>query len=610
MCRIFCFAMLVASMLVGLANANESKTNILIVTVDDMSADSLGAFGCKLAETSPNIDQFAKRAMKFNRAHVHVGNCMPGRNIMWSGMFSHANGIEGFRQKKDIDYPVLCDLAKQAGYFTGIRGKVSHSTPYSPYAWDAVLDTDAKGKKYHIKDAASYGASMRAGIRLAAESGKPFCLMMNISDPHKPFYAQGKKGVTIEDRHVPSKVFTPDEVPVPGFLPDDAVIRKELAHYYSSVRRADDCFQQIMTALDDFGGNTFVLFLSDHGMPLPFAKTQLYHHSTHTPLMVLWPGVTKPMTDNKHFVGAIDFIPTLLEVMGSQHPTPDKLHGRSFVSILRGEAQTDREHVILQYNENAGRNRHPMRGIQNANYLYLFNPWSDGKRKFATATTGTMTYAQMVKRAVKETRVAERLQLFDHRVLHELYDVENDPDCLVNLIGSEEHHDVVSDLQSKLHKELTRIGDPAAQLTADFDNEELRLAYMAKEDKSTQQFKKNKNKNPNQDKLQRNAVKLSIPDKVKRGGTCVVSITHRLPVKIGKQKLHVTWKQAKPDDSKVAGKRLHREVVEIAGKGKIEVSFPVPDDKDAASFRVAAFLGEDFQSNIHHQNSDLIVIDE
>ena len=117
--------------------ANESKTNILIVTVDDMSADSLGAFGCKLPDTSPSIDTFAKQALRFRHAHVQVGNCMPGRNIMWSGLLAHVNGVEGFVQNKQPDYPVLCDLAKEAGYFAAIRGKVSHSPPYTPYPWDA-----------------------------------------------------------------------------------------------------------------------------------------------------------------------------------------------------------------------------------------------------------------------------------------------------------------------------------------------------------------------------------------------------------------------------------------------------------------------------------------
>ena len=57
--------------------AAAGKPNVLIITVDDMSADSLGAFGCKLPDTSPVIDKLAMQGMRFNRAHVVVGNCFP-----------------------------------------------------------------------------------------------------------------------------------------------------------------------------------------------------------------------------------------------------------------------------------------------------------------------------------------------------------------------------------------------------------------------------------------------------------------------------------------------------------------------------------------------------
>jgi N-sulfoglucosamine sulfohydrolase len=207
-------------------SSEQQPLNLLIITVDDMSADSLGAFGCKLPDTSPNMDAFARQALVFRRAHVQVGNCMPGRNILWSGMYAHVNGVEGFVQNRLADYPVLCDLAREAGYFAAIRGKVSHSTPYHPCAWHALLDTAEEGTKYHIKDASSYGDATRRGIGLAKQAGKPFCLLVNISDPHKPFYAQGNDGQTIKDPHAPTRVFTADEVPVPGFLPDDPVIRK------------------------------------------------------------------------------------------------------------------------------------------------------------------------------------------------------------------------------------------------------------------------------------------------------------------------------------------------------------------------------------------------
>ncbi|MCG8652183.1 MAG: sulfatase-like hydrolase/transferase, partial [Pirellulales bacterium] len=351
--------------------------------------------------------------------------------------------------------------------------------------------------KHHTKDAKGYGESTRRGIELAREQGKPFCLMVNISDPHKPFYAQGKNGATIADQHVPSRVFTAEEVPVPGFLPDDSVIRKELAHYYSSVRRADDCFGQIMAALDQSGqaDRTFVMFLSDHGMPLPFAKTQLYHHSTNTPLMVRWPEITQPgSVDDQHMVSAVDFLPTLLEVMQHRHPSPQRLHGRSFAALLRGQSQADRDFVILQYNENAGRSRHPMRGIQTREHLYLYNPWSDGQRKFATATTGTMTYRQMVKRAAAEPQVAARLMLFNHRVVEEFYDVARDPDCLVNLIDSTYQHDTITKLRQQLAASLKEVDDPVAPLLESVHDASLRDAYMKEQDERARKARQAKRK--------------------------------------------------------------------------------------------------------------------
>jgi len=123
----------VVLMIVGSLSAAD-RLNLLVITVDDLSADSIGAFGCKLPGTSPNVDQLAKEGLRFQRAHVQVGNCMPSRNVLWSGRYPHNNRVEGFYQVPNPGYPVLVDLMKQAGYFTAIRGKVNHSTPYSPYA--------------------------------------------------------------------------------------------------------------------------------------------------------------------------------------------------------------------------------------------------------------------------------------------------------------------------------------------------------------------------------------------------------------------------------------------------------------------------------------------
>ena len=582
------------------------KPNILIITVDDMNADSIGAYGCKLPGTTPNIDKLSKSSLNFSHAHVQVGNCMPSRNVMWSGLYPHNNRVEGFYQVKDAKYPTLTTLMKQAGYFTAIRNKVTHSTPYNPYPWDQVLDVLEDGSKAHVKDAKSYGESTRRGIKAAEKAGKPFCLMVNIADPHKPFYAQGRNGTTIKDKFVPSKVFSASQVPIPGFLFDDPVVRKELAMYYSSVRRSDDAVGGVLEALDASGqaDNTVVMFLSDHGMPFPFAKTQLYHHSTHTPLMVRWPGVTKPNSrESTHMVSAVDFLPTLLEIVGAK-ALAKKTDGRSFASIVKGEAQSNRDFVVKVYNENSGASRDPMRAIQTRKFLYLFNPWSNGTRVFATATTGTQTYKRMAKLAETNSFLKKRLHLYKHRVVEELYDVEKDPDCLVNLIDSDEHQAELKKLRSQLESWMVATNDHALNSFRKRDDAEFIEAYVLSKEKEAiarrQANRKNQNRSP---KKKRKLISMQVPKSGQLGSSFAVTVTYKVPKGLGEQMVHVTLKGGRQ------AKRIERKVIKISGSGSTQVKFELPEKIMDNQIRFAAFVGNSYQENIQHISSDVVTVE-
>lgn len=454
------------------------KLNVLIITTDDMSCDSVGVYGSRLEGITPNMDRLAAQSLRFNHAFVQVGNCMPSRNVMFSGRYPHNNRVEGFYQVKDPGYPVMSDLMKAGGYFTGIRGKVSHSTPYTPYpGWDIVLDTLPDGSTAHPKNVESYYLSTKHGIASAKKAGKPFCLNINISDPHKPFWNEDGR----PEVNKPSRIFTAAEVPVPGFLFDDPAVRAELALYYSSVRRGDDCLGEILRALKESGSDerTAIIFLSDHGMPLPFAKTQLYFHSTRTPWMVRWPGVTKPGTvEDQHLVSGVDFLPTLLDIVGLPHPKG--MDGRSFAPILRGQKQEGRDFVVTEYNENAGGNRHPMRSIVTRDFAYIFNPWSNGERVMATATKGTATYRRMQVLAKTDSKIAARLTLFDHRVPEELYDYTQDADALENLIARSEFKTQREQLTQRLESWMVQTKDPMLDVFRHRHDVNTRERYMTR----------------------------------------------------------------------------------------------------------------------------------
>ncbi|MEO0413782.1 MAG: sulfatase-like hydrolase/transferase, partial [Verrucomicrobiota bacterium] len=266
--RLFALLLTISLAICGYA---AEKPNILFITVDDMSCDSVGAYGCELKDTTPHMDKLAAKGLRFEMAHVQVGNCYPSRNVMFSGLYPHTSGVEGFYAIRDFTYPVVCDVMQKNGYLAMIRGKVSHSTPYNPYHWDADFSVAEDGSKEHIKDVESYYRSTQRAIAKSKSERKPFFFNINISDPHKPFWTEKDQSTT--DKRT-TKIFTGDQVPIPGFLFDDPEVRDELALYYTSVRRADDAVGAILRALEesDQKDNTIVMFLSDHGMPLPFAK--------------------------------------------------------------------------------------------------------------------------------------------------------------------------------------------------------------------------------------------------------------------------------------------------------------------------------------------------
>ncbi len=578
----------------ALAVEGGERPNILFITIDDMNCDSMGAYGCALPGTTPNMDRLAGDGLRFEYAHVVVGNCMPSRNCMYSGLYPHNNRVEGFYQVRDKDYPVLCDLMKEGGYFTGIRGKVSHSTPYHPYPWDLVLDT-AGGSKEHPKEVASYYRSTKTGIAAAKAAGKPFCLVINISDPHKPFYETGKGGETVPDRNKPSRVFTADEAPVPGFLPDDPIVRKEVAQYYSTVRRADDCLGATLRALRESGAEeeTMVMFLSDHGMPLPFAKTAVWHHSTRTPWIVKWPGVTGAGTvDREHMISGVDVLSTLLDIAGL--PVPERQDGRSFAPVIRGRKQAGRDFIVKEYNENSGAGRHPMRSVQTRQYCYIFNPWANGERVFRTATMGTLTYRRMKELALTDAAVAERVKLFDLRVLEELYDVESDPDCLRNLIDDPRHQRTAARLRKMLEDWMVKTGDHALEAFRGRGDPARLDAYMARVEHEAQERRKLKLKqSPKRPKRRLKLISLRVQETARPGGRVKVVVPYSLKASMEEQLLHVTLKDG-------AGRRIERKVLKMSGTGELEVEFDVPATVSGGRLSYAAFVGKDYPNNLQN----------
>jgi len=447
--------------LLATAGAAE-RTNVLLFTADDMNGDSVGAFGCDVPGTTPNIDRLAGQGMRFERAHVTIAVCQPCRNVLQSGLYPHHNLGEGFHNIRKADAPTLLETLQGAGYRCGILGKVGHSTPKPGLAWHMAHDAGELGAG---RDPKAYGRFTREFIEAADAAGQPFFLMANSHDPHRPFAGSDQeKGRFKKPPTPPSRWFKPDEVKVPGFLPDLPPVRLEIAEYYSSVRRCDDTVGEVLAALDAAGhaGDTLVIFLSDHGMALPFAKTNCYLHSTRTPCIVRWPGRVRPgSVEREHFISGIDVFPTILDACGL--PVPEGLDGFSFLPLLRGKKQEGREMVFTQFHETAGRKRYPMRAVHDGRFGYIFNAWADGKRVFRNESQSGRTMKAMREAAKEGSQIAARVDLFLHRVVEELYDFDADPDARTNLIDDPTYAKDADRLRQAMEQWMVRTEDPALE---------------------------------------------------------------------------------------------------------------------------------------------------
>ena len=464
-------------------SAKKPALNVLLLTADDLNCDSVGVYGCDVPGTTPNLDKLAAQSLRFTRAHVTIAVCQPCRGVLMTGRYPHRSGIEGFQHINDSDIPTFMGLMRKAGYVEGILGKVGHCTPKMSFKWDMQYDMGQLGMG---RSPEIYYKHAKAFIEQAKADGKPFFLMANSHDPHRPFHGSDQEGARFKGKDVstPSRVYKPGEIRIPGFLPDLPEVRREIAEYYSSVRRCDDTLGAVLRALDESGlaETTLVMFLSDHGMALPFAKTNCYLHSTHTPWMVRWPGKTRPgSVDGKHFISCIDFMPTIFDAAGIE--APDGLDGTSFVPLLAGKAQPGRQWVFTQFHQTAGRKRYPMRCVQNKRFGYIFNAWADGKRVFKNESQSGRTFKAM--RAAAEAgneKVAARVKLFQNRVVEEFYDFEKDPDARDNLIGNPEYKNQIDALRTELSAWMRRTGDPAAEAFADRDNPAALAKFMAAQD--------------------------------------------------------------------------------------------------------------------------------
>jgi len=425
-----------------------SRWNLLLITADDLNADSAGWLGDRHGAT-PNLDAFARSAHRFRQAHVTVPICQPGREALLTGRVPHRSGALGFNPiRKDV--PTLVEVLNAAGYHTGAIAKTAHMMPATKFPWHETGGQELGKKPRAFRD------RLREMMDSARSKGKPFFINANITDPHRPFVAESADN---KQADLP-KVFKAGQVAVPAFLEDLPEVRREVAQYYSSVSRFDLTFGMVLDALRDTGraDDTVVLFLSDHGMSFPFAKATVYRNGTWSPVLLKYPGMGQPQ-EREELVSSVDIMPSLLELLGVEPPTG--MDGRSWVSLLKGRVQPDRDLVVTHVNTISSGKSFAQRCARTRDRALIYHAWAGGETPFRVEAMSGLTFAAMnksgdpgIKARIRQLVAGETLMLFD---------TSADPSERRNLIREPALAGEAGELSRRLLDHMRKTEDPLTE---------------------------------------------------------------------------------------------------------------------------------------------------
>jgi len=441
------------------STTQESSTppNILLVVADDMGRE-LGCYGDQQAQT-PHLDRFASQYTQYNNAYVTTASCSPSRSSIFTGLYPHQNGQIGLSHRGFSmyqDFLTIPAALKESGYATGVIGKI-HVKPLDilPFDWRyGGFDYEYRGERdpYHPEpvekvteewETITEKAKFTRLAHLVADSAalfidrnreSPFFLMVNLLDPHAPFYQQvaGEPADPVHGESLENLEFT-------GWTGNN---RKErLAAYYNGCTRVDVAFNQLLERLKARGlyENTLVIFMGDHGAPLSRAKLTNFEAGVAIPMLVKYPQQEAHQTIDQ-YVSTIDLLPTMMDLNGMN--VPENLPGLSWLKI-DDQDQEWRDAIFTEFDWHTRDIFFPRRAIRQENYKLIANP-----------------IAKVYADFKDQIPIDSRLNGYAENPEYELYDLEKDPHEFNNRVNDRGYQAIGQRLITRLKEWQQKTNDP------------------------------------------------------------------------------------------------------------------------------------------------------
>jgi arylsulfatase A-like enzyme len=327
------------------------KPNIVFFGIDSLRSGRMSCYGYPRL-TTPHMDKFAKKGVRFHQCFSPAIPTTPGYASMLTGLDSFSTSVVALGHKGDFapGITTLPELLRQNGYTStciGFKGNIAARgfDTYLEYeGWGAGPDGFAR-KGEHMNKVAI--AELE---RLSAQE-KPFMLFMRHMDPHTPYlppdpfrrmFYTGNEFDQNNRSLDPLYDFEPFRDYFLSWFPEGCTDNEYIdAQYDGAVAYMDACIQQVLDSVDRLGleDETLVIITSDHGETLFEHDCYYDHHGLYEPTLTV-PLILRfkdrlpqgQVFDD--YCQLKDLFPTILDILGIKAEIP--FNGRNLMELVRG----------------------------------------------------------------------------------------------------------------------------------------------------------------------------------------------------------------------------------------------------------------------------------
>lgn len=430
-----------------LTEAKKLKPNIIFILADDLTFRDIGCYGSKNVIT-PNIDAIADEGMKFTNCFQAVPMCSPTRHNIYTGIYPVKSGAYPQNTFVKEGTKSIVHYLQEQGYRVALTGK-SHVAPRESFPFEML------GKHEGDPD-----LNLLENF-IIRDKKQPFCAFVCFKEPHTPW--------NLGD---PS-IYDPEKIILPPYYVDTKETRETIINYYAEIDHLDTSVGKVRKLIDklQIAKNTILIFASEQGNALPFAKWTCYDNGLQSAFLVRWPDVIKAGSVSNAMIEYVDITPTLTDIAGAKKD--GDFDGKSFLDVLLGKKNFHKEYVYgIQTTKGISNGTiYGVRSIRSARFKYILNLHHASKFKNNVTelkkTSWTGFWLSWLEKAKTDKNASTLVTKFQFRPKIEFYDIIDDPYELNNLADYPEYQKEIENMEKLLQEWMNEQGDLGHQTETD-----------------------------------------------------------------------------------------------------------------------------------------------